>query len=378
MGKKRKKDRAEKQAKMRAALAIVAKGVKGMDTVNHLEEERFVPTIITSYNRATGLGGHPIRKMTAVHGKNSTGKSVLALALGESCRRHGHIPIVYEAEYAEEARWYNRLVLGNDTLFKHPETLDELFTDVQKNLSNLAAGKIAGQIDPGIGICFIIDTLTKLIPQEMLDTLITKGFKKSWPLQAMWVSMWSKVIVPQAYRANSSFVIVLQERINQGAGQFQKKRKVTLGEALLYDVAVRVECYRSEAVKKTKKKKGESESKEEKKANPVLGSRFDYKLAKNKVDGWTDAEGCLFTSTGRGDVPAGFDHVREAIHEARLRGVLRSRKNDVVATFKLPDGDKQEFRFSGGLEDVRERLQADPEMFEAFVDRMNEDARRVE
>lgn len=364
MGKKRKGAGAKKQD-MRKALEVISKGVENMITVNHLEEERYIPTMFTSYNRATGIGGHPIRKMTTIHGKNSTGKTGLALGLAESNRMLGHIPVIYECEYAEESRWYNRLLMGEGTLFKHPATLDELFADIFTNLNNLADGKKKGILHPNIGICFVIDTLTQLIPQEMLTTLLTKGFKKSYPLQAMWVSTWTKAIVPLAYRANCSFVIVLQERVNVGATKFQKQRKVTLGEALLYDVSVRVECYRSEAIKR--KKEGES---------IILGSRFDYKLAKNKVDGWTDAEGSFFTSTGKGDTPKGFDPVREAIHEARLRGLLKSRKNDVVLSVPVDArGAKTEMKFKGGMEDVRERLQDDPDRLQKFVDVLNINSR---
>lgn len=363
MGKTRK---GKKSKSMREALSIVSKGLKGMTTVNHMQEEIFFPSLFTSFNRASGIGGIPKRKMIAIHGKNSTGKSVLAAGLAESLRRALDVPVIYECEFAAEARWMNRLVLGEDTLFYMPGTLDELFKYIQKNLDNLAAGKEAKKIGDLTGCAFVIDTLTKLIPQEQWNTIMKDGIKKSFPLAAAWVSMWSKIIVPQAYRSNSTFIIVLQDRQKLDAGQFGKKSKPTLGEALLFDVSIIVECTHSVPVYTDPKKK----------TGPVIGNQHFYKLEKNKVDGFTAQEGTFFTSTGRGDTPAGFDYAREAIVEARLRGMLRSAKRD-KKDFIIGRSDEDEFlKVPGGWEDVRELFLCDEEAFARTVDALNRDARR--
>ena len=358
----KKKKEKEKQTTL-DALRLVSEGITGMTTVSAMEEERYCPTIITSYNRATGIGGHPTRRMMAVHGKNTTGKSVLAAALAESLRRYGHIPVIYEAEFSAEKRWLNRLVLGDGTLFKMPSDLDELFTNIQQNLKNLEKGKAKKLIPEDVGCCFVIDTLTKLIPREMYDRLINEGIKKSYPLQAQWISLWTKYIVPQAYRSNSSFIIVLQERQVLDAGPFGKKRKPTLGEALLYDVSQRVECTYSKPVKENGK---------------IVGSQFFYTMVKNKSDGWTDQDGSFFTSTGEGDTPPGFDIAREAIEEAIKRKVLKSRKRNKLDTMVAQIGETEPFfEIAGGTEDVREHLLASSNNLKHFVDWLNKHARRL-
>lgn len=346
---------------MREALAIVSKGVKGMITVNDMEEEIICPTIITSLNRATGVGGIPKRKMIVIHGPNSTGKSVLAAALLESLRRALDVPALYECEFSAESRWLNRLVLGEDTLFKMPLTMDELFGDIQLNLDNLEKGKTAGKLPDSMGLAIGIDTLTKLIPQEQWNTIMKDGIKKSFPMAALWVSVWTKIIVPQAYRSNSTFVIVLQERQKmETSGPFDKKRKPTLGESLLYDVSIRIECTHSTPVKVGTKENA-----------VVVGVEHHYKLEKNKVDGFTAQKGSLFTSTGKGDTPAGFDYVREAIAEGRRRGVLDNNRKRVLATF----GDEVH-EVSGGWEDFREHLLKDQKVLDWFIGKLNEQARR--
>ena len=344
------------------ALKIVSAGVKGMTTVNCMEEERYVPTIVTSYNRATGLGGHPLRRMMAIHGKNQTGKSVLAVALAESARRYGHVPVIYEAEWSAEKRWLNRLVAGEGTLFDMPADLDELFSKIQRNLDNLRKGKEQGLIADEVGCCFVIDTLTKLIPKEQMESLLTEGIKKSYSMQAQWISLWTKIIVPQAYRSNSSFIIVLQERQNIGAAKFAKQRKVTLGEALMYDVSQRVECTYSKQIVQEGK---------------VVATQFFYDMEKNKSDGTTNQSGSFFTGTGEGDTPPGLDLHREAMEEASVRDVLKSQKRSkmdyMVATF----GEEEILAIRGGKEDFRKHLIENPDEFEKFVDYLNKDARRL-
>jgi recombination protein RecA len=359
MGKQRKQD---PKPSMREALAIVSKGVKGMITVNDMEEEIVCPTIFTSLNRATGIGGIPKRKMIMIHGPNSTGKSVLAAGLLESLRRASDVPALYECEFSAESRWLNRLVLGEDTLFKMPLTLDELFADIQLNLDNLEKGKAAKKLPDVMGLAIGIDTLTQLIPQEQWNTIMKEGIKKSFPMAAMWVSVWTKIIVPQAYRSNSTFVIVLQERQKLDATPFGKKHKVTLGDALLYDVSIRIECTHSTPVKV-----GEQ----------VVGVEHHYKLEKNKVDGFTAQKGSIFTSTGRGDTPAGFDYVREAIAEGKARGVLDNNRKRVEIAFDKGTPDEETREIPGGWEDCREALLANNEKaFDWFVASLNKQARR--
>ena len=351
-----KKDKANK---MREALQIVSKGVPDMITVNHMTEEIVCPTIFTSLNRATGIGGIPRRKMIAMHGPNSTGKSVLATGLAESLRRGMDVPVIYEAEYASEKRWMNKLVLGKDTLFKMPLNMDELFNDIQTNLTNLAEGKKAGKLPDSMGIAFVIDTLTKLIPEEQWAAIMKEGIKKSYPMAAMWVSVWTKVIVPQAYRSNSTFIIVLQERQKLDAVAFGKKRKPTLGESLLYDVSMRIECTHTKPVVKQIKKE-----------KVVIGAQHFYKLEKNKVDGFTAQAGSFFTSTGKHDTPPGFDIVREAIEEGKQRGTLKQNSKKTAISF----GEEE---FEGGWEDFREALQADESKRDRLIDFLNSEARNA-
>jgi len=190
-----------------------------------------------------------------------------------------------------------------------------------------------------------------------------EGIKKSFPLAAMWVSMWTKIIVPQAYRSNSTFVIVLQDRQKLDA-QFGKKTKPTLGEALLFDTSIIIECTHSTPIKKGKD-------------GDVIGNEHHFILEKNKVDGFTSQKGSFFTSTGKGDVPAGFDFVREAIEEGKARGVIKQNSDKTKIVVDLGQGKGSLWEIEGGWADFRELLLAKPVELKCLVDGLNAQARRM-
>lgn len=343
------------------ALSLICSNIENLVTVSNMEEEKFYPTMFTSYNRATGIGGHPIRRVTTIHGPNSTGKSVLAAALAESARQSKMIPVIFEAEWSAEKKWLNNLVGGDGVGLKMPGSLDELFEDVQKMLENLENAKKEGKLDDEVGICFVIDTLTKLIPQEQLDTLVKEGIKKSFPLQAMWISIWTKIIIPQAYRSNSTFILVLQDRKNIGASKFQKQRKQTLGEALLYDASLNIECTHAKHVKSKDK---------------VVATQLHYKLEKNKSDGFTAQEGSFFISTGQDGGGVGLDLEREAIEEGLFRGVLKKVKRDNRSCFIAEFDGEELFAIDGGTVNIRKRFLEDRKLFDLYVAKLNESSSR--
>ena len=169
---------------------------------------------------------------------------------------------------------------------------------------------------------------------------------------------------PQVYRSNSSLVIVLQERQNISAIGRQKKRKVTLGEALLYDASQRLECTHSKPIVDGGK---------------IVAAEFFYRVEKNKVDGWTDQDGSFFTSTGEGDTLPGFDRTREAIQEGLNRKIVKQRKKrklDYIVA-QAPGEDEVFLEVAGGKEDLRLYLNEDRNRLEEFIAWLDVHARRL-
>lgn len=337
----------------------ITKGVEGMTTVDHMEEERIVPTLLTSYNRAMGIGGHPLGCLTLVHGPEQVGKTVLALAIAESLRRHGHPSFIYDTEFAGEREWYSAITPKSG--YKRTGDLDEFIGDVQTTIDNLQEGKKAkkkaDRIPEEVGCVFVCDTLTKLMPANIIEKVKKDGIDRQYPLQAQWVSMFLRSVIPQLYRSNSSMIVVLQERTNVEAKGNQKKYKVTLGKAVQYDNRVRLRVNYSRKVKVGEK---------------VVGMECHYSVENNKIIGTSYEEATFYTSNGKGGVSKGLDLVREAVEEGKARGVLIKKASKVDAVLKGYDK-MPELLFSvdGGWADLRERLQGNDEMFGQFVAALN-------
>ncbi len=346
-------------------LLELSKDIENMMTIADIDEEIFVPTFFsTSLNRCTGIGGWPLRRVVMIHGPPGAGKSVLALGIAESLRRYGHIPVIYDPEHAAEKRWYNELAFGAGALFEMPKNYDAVVNDTQllfERMQSKRDGK-GGKKFKEIGFCVVVDTLTKLMPEEAIAKIKKEGIKRAYQIAAQWTSVWMKIMCPLLYRTNSVLILVVQERAKQDRqGKFDKKNEPTGGEAIKFDNSLRVNVTHRTSIKR---------------GDEVVGAEHHFKVVKNKVDGVHMSQGSFFTSNGRGKLPVGFDLVAEAVEEAKRRGCAKIGKNDEdeqVVRIKIGDHKRE---VVGGWETVREKCRDDEEWFGEFVGALNIDARR--
>ena len=362
MARKRKQGKRESQVN---ALKVVTAGVKDLMLVSEMEETIWVPTLLTGYNRAVGIGGHPLGRVMILHGPEQVGKSVLAMIITESLRLAGHISKIDDTEFASEKEWYN--LLTPNSILGHPTSLDEMREKQKELLDNLEKGKAARKkaerIPEEIGLSHVLDTISMLRPKGVMKKIEEEGIDKMFPLMAAWLTDWMTEIVPRFRRTNSSLTIVSQERENLGAGPYEPKWRVPHGKALKYDNCLRVRVKGSKKVKQ---------------GDTIVGMESTYVVANNKVDGTTWEEASFFTSNGRGDVPKGLDLVREAIGEAKRRKVMRFEGNQVTAEALTKHGEPVEmFTVKGGWENMRLTLMEDRAKFDLLVSELNRMARRT-
>jgi RecA/RadA recombinase len=310
---------------------LVRSGLDGFVLVHEMEEVRVVPTLFTSYNRATGRGGHPLGRLVLIHGPNQVGKSVLSLAILESLARAGFPGHNEDSEMAAEKRWYTHICRSKRIVDKPVMDLDELFDDVKTLLTNVQEAQASKKMPKEIGAAISVDTLTKLMPRKILEIIEKEGIDKQYPIQALHISTWMKWVIPMIWKTNSSLVVVLQERENvDKRGPFDKGYKVTLGRALQYDNSLRVRVTGSERVKRGDK---------------IIGIQCHFSVENNKIDGTTLQAGSYFTSNGEGDCPIGLDLVSEAAEEAKARGWLKSKGGQwVLELFDLDEETGEEKR----------------------------------
>ena len=334
-------------------LRRISQGVSDIVKVEDIEEVKFVPTLYTSYNRASGIGGHALGRITIIHGPNQVGKSVFALGVAESLRRRGHASVIFDTEFAAEHDWYN--AISPLSGFKQPKNLDELFENIRTMLTNLRKAQKArakkDQISKDIGVCFVIDTMTKLLPKDVLKQIEKEGIDKMYPIQALYISTWTKEIVPILAETNSTAIIVLQERTAVGAKMNQKQYKTTMGNALQYDNCMRVRVTHAKRIKTGEK---------------VIGSQSFFNVENNKIDGTSFESGSFFTSNGKGSMPKGLDLIREAVEEGKTRELVTREDSEV----RIAVGDYQR-SIDGGWVDAYEHFAENEEDFKEFVNALN-------
>jgi len=338
---------------------LVRDGLEDYVQMSEIEDVRVVPTILTGFNRAAGRGGHPLGRMMLVHGKNQTGKSALALAILESLARAGFPCQNLDAEFAAEKRWYNYICTTPGILDKPVGDLDTVVEDVNKALMNVERLHREKKMPQDIGTAFVIDTLTKLMPRDIVEMVKKDGIEKQYPIQALFVSTWMKVVIPLLGRTNSALLVVLQERQNVDArGPYDQKWKITLGNALMYDNCLRVRVVGNEKVKEK---------------DQVVGMCCNCEVQSDKISGTTFASFSFYTSNGTGDCPIGLDLVMEAAEEAKERGWMQLTKGEMILDVPGVGTEVMGKNMPG----VVRRLRKDEAAFEQLVACLNEQSIRV-
>jgi hypothetical protein len=347
-----KKDKVQ-SAKELGYFKLVREGLKDYVQMSDIEDVRIVQTILTGYNRAVGRGGHPLGRMMLVHGKNQVGKSALALAILESFARVGFPCQNLDAEYAAEKRWYNFICTTPGILDKPVGDLDTVVEDVNTALINVERLHREKKMPKEIGTAFVVDTLTKLMPRDIVEMVKKEGIEKQYPIQALFVSTWMKVVIPLLGRTNSALLVVLQERQNmETRGPYDQKWKITLGNALMYDNCLRVRVVGNEKVKEKDK---------------VVGMCCNCEVQSDKISGTTYASFSFFTSNGTGECPIGLDLVMEAAEEAKERGWMQLAKGEMILT--VPGLGSTVL--GKNMPDAVRNLRKDDKSFRSLVDCLN-------
>jgi recombination protein RecA len=350
------------------ALKIIAGESKELPTMARvLQPIRFIPTILTSFNRAIVIGGAPVRATWVVHGPTASGKTVFALAMVNSFVQQGHLAAYIDAEHAVSKQWFEEL--GADMskiLFEQPDTFEETVDLVDMWIANFKKGKKDGKIPQSTAFIIVIDVIHKLVPKRELAKLSAgKATTKDAPLEKGWgryranlISVWIDKLTPLVGKEDVAFLMLAHER---GAAQsdnwFDPDYKVKGGTGLMYDAMVRV---RIDNAFPTRIETGGAKKLE-------IGKAHHFTVAKNKV-GYPNESGKFYTSNGKGSAPLGFDFAREIFIEAEYRGFIKTSGSYLY----LPSGHKVQ-----GRENTITYIRNNPEVYESLYEDLAEELEEV-
>lgn len=296
---------------------------KGWKTASEaFDRVKAVRTIFLDYNRATRVGGHPVRRISTIHGESHGGKTAFALGLVKSFVDAGHLGGYIDAEHATPEDFLEELlgVLARfpNFLGKRPKSYEGAM-DATDAFLKASRGFI--EKDPEFCSALLIDTINKLVPMRELKNVMKSGAEELAKghlgrARAAQNQAWLDHLVPLLGDANCALILIAQEREVQTTRPWETDYRVKGGGALIFDASIVARVFKSSPVRLTTEK-----------TSPVIGFRHKVRIWKSKVshmDGrHTDCHFHLSNGALEG-VPAGFDLGRDAIEVGVALGVVSS------------------------------------------------------
>lgn len=319
------------------ALGSVAKELEDWrpqaEVLRHIEA---VPTNLVQYDRAVGVGGHPIGRFTLTHGPSNEGKTAFCLALIASFLRRGHFAGMADAERTTPQPWV-RTMLGE--LADHPgfvalpvRSFEQVRKGTRRLCDRVADAREKGRIPPDTTGLIVVDSIRKLVPEKLWDNLTKSlsdpkkdkgvdGFGgRAGQIKAALNAAWVDELIPLLADTRMAMVVVARETRDEPplSSLFapQKDWKTGGGSALFYEASLDVRVTRDwvyEPIPGSKSKR-------------VVGERCCLEIHKTKVAGKTEKVPRAHFHTSNGvSSQAGFDPARDLLELGRELGVVELR-----------------------------------------------------
>lgn len=303
--------------------STIAKSKRWKPASDVLDEITAVPTIFSDFNRATMVGGLPVRRIHLVHGPSSGGKSVFVFGLIKSFIDRGYLGAYVDAEHAAGRKFADE-VIGDleqypNFVGSRPDNYEETIADVDEIL---ARAKEIKKKHPDFKTIVVVDSINKLVPKRELDKILTAGKVTDKGAQEMAKGhqgryraslnqAWLDHLTPKIAAADCAFVVIAQERddMSTGGSFFGPDFKVKGGRALFYDSSLVCRVLKSSPVRRSSSDTGNE---------GILGFKHRVRIRKSKVghlDGrYTDS---VFHLSNGKLTPPGLDPARDAFHVAQ-------------------------------------------------------------
>jgi len=291
-----------------------------------------VPTIFLGYDHATRVGGHPIERVTTIHGPSGHGKTAFALGLGLSFLQREHFFVHIDAELTTPRTWVEKLYgehyFNHPGYFAHHPTSYEQTVDlVRKHAERIAEAKEKGVLPKNTSCLFVVDSVRKLVPQSLFDRL-AKGAEESGidgfggraaQMRAAYNAAWLDELVPLMHRTGCALMFLARESEDTNASaaavKYKTNFKVGGGSGIIYDSSLLSRISRGAYITKN-----DNDPKA-----PVYGERHKITISKTKVAGKSDKKIETFFHTSNGVlVPEGFDRARDIVVLGKQFGSIQT------------------------------------------------------
>jgi recombination protein RecA len=333
-----KNDKDEREKALEAAMSKIQKQfgqgsiMKLGDAGAHLNIET-ISTGSISLDIATGVGGVPKGRVIEIFGPESSGKTTLTLHIVAEAQKAGGKAAFIDAEHALDPTYAKNLgVQIDELLVSQPDTGEQAL-----EICDMLAS--SGALD-----VIVIDSVAALVPKaeiqgEMGDSHVG--------LQARLMSQALRKLTGTVNKSNTCVIFINQLREKVGI-MFGNPEVTTGGRALKFYSSMRFDMRRIETIKQ---------------GDQMLGNRTRVKVVKNKVaPPFKKAEFDIMY--GKGISLAG-----DVLDCAVEKGII-----DKAGSWFSYEGE----RIGQGRENVKNYLEANPEMLNRVHDQLLETLKEVE
>lgn len=297
-----------------------------------------VRTIFPDFNRATRVGGLPVRRIHTLHGPTHGGKTAFALGLVKSFVDMGYLSGYIDAEHTLGKEFVAELVADlegrRNFLADRPLSYEKTIEKVDEFLG-ISAGIC--EKHPDHKSILVVDSINKLTPERELKNALkgdgddeggggrgktkgsgnlTKGHGGRY--RAAVNQAWLDHLTPRLAAAQCALVLIAQERDDEDTSTFIKTDdfKVKGGKALLFDASLVIRVSKSSPITRNPSDKKSNEN--------IVGFGHRVRVWKSKVghmDGrYTD---CAFHLSNGKLSAAGFDMARDAVLVGANLGIVK-------------------------------------------------------
>ncbi|MFC1595116.1 recombinase RecA [Patescibacteria group bacterium] len=212
-----------------------------------------IPTGSFSLDVALGVGGIPQGRVIEIFGKESSGKTTLALHIVREAQKQGGICAFIDAEHALDPEYAKMIGVGiNDMLISQPDTGEQALEIVE---SLVRSGEL---------MVIVVDSVAALTPRAEIEGEMGQ---QHIGLQARLMSHALRKLTAIVAKTNTAIVFINQTRMQIGI-MFGNPETTPGGKALKFYSSVRIEVRKAAQIKK---------------GDDIIGNRTVAKVVKNKV-----------------------------------------------------------------------------------------------
>jgi RecA/RadA recombinase len=300
-----------------------------------LKKVESVPTIFPFYDYGTRVGGHPLARVTTVHGPSGNGKSYFALGLLLSFLQKGHFAALIDAEMTTPITWCERIMqrfaLHPTFSAMRPDSYESAVDAVRTWCEKIGNAREQGRIPGDATGILVVDSVRKLVPRRLTEKLLKEGSEskkgggidgmggRAAQYKAALNAAWLDELVPLLNKTNTTAVLIGRETEDPNADandrMYGNDWKLTGGKSLIYEASLIARITRA-----SWNCRGSGDDKK------VVGERHQVRIYKSKVEGKDGKHiDCFFNTSNGTMTPEGFDTVRDLLDLALRFGMVNQK-----------------------------------------------------